>query len=217
MKRLRLVNLVSVAGFFTLGACVQMNRSQESGYASKTSNVVSTYSLVESSRDDSESTRLAYELGFDPATLSAEEAAQVENRKKLRELEKGLRSRQEQEQYSKVLPWLKDDQEKIELLKIPSLEGRQAWINRNNIWSRARLPANRMKELIDSQDISVGMPMEYVRRAWGDPVLVEVSGNPVYKNERWKYIRNVPGADGFHQQKRFVYFEGGRVVGWDTE
>jgi hypothetical protein len=202
----------------TLGACAQFQRSMNSGYASRTPKVVTTYSSTENFRgNDSETTRMAYEMGFNPSNMSGEEALQVQQRRQLRDLEKTLESRQAKEQYSKVLPWLKDDSEKIELLNIPSLEGRQAWINRNNIWGRARMPATRMKDLINSQDIAVGMPMEYVRRAWGDPLAIDVSGNPVYKNERWKYMRNVPGSDGFHQQKRFVYFEGGRVVGWDTE
>jgi hypothetical protein len=198
-------------------ACAQIQRSKDSGYTSRAPKVMSSYSTIETPHSDSGTTRIAYELGFNPASLSADELKQVQQRKQLRELEKSLDSRQAKEQYSKVLPWLKDDAEKVEMLALPSIEGRQEWINRNNIWSRARVPVARMKELIDSQDISVGMPMEYVRRAWGDPVSVESSGNPVYKNERWRYLRNVPGSDGFHQQKRFVYFEGGRVVGWDTE
>lgn len=202
---------------WTLVACAQFNRSVDSGYASRKPKVVTTYSSTETPRSDSDNTRVAYEMGFNPATMSAEEAQEVEQRKQLKDLEKGMNSQKAKEQYSKVLPWLQTDTEKIEFLSIPSLEGRQAWINRKNIWGRARVPAARMKELIDSQDIAVGMPMEYVRRAWGDPIAVEVSGNPVYKNERWRYSRSVPGSDGFHQQKRFVYFEGGRVVGWDTE
>lgn len=200
-----------------LGACAQFQRSMNSGYGSRNPKVINTYSSTETLRSNSDTTRVAYEMGFNPNNMSADEAHQVQQRIQLRDLEKSRDSRQAKEQYSKVLPWLKDDAEKIELLTIPSLEGRQSWINRNNIWSRARVPVARMKELIDSQDIAVGMPMEYVRRAWEDPLAVETSGNPIYKNERWKYMRNVPGSDGFHQQKRFVYFEGGRVVGWDTE
>jgi hypothetical protein len=202
---------------FLMSACAQLQRSMDSGYAAKKPKVVSSYSTVESANVDSDTARVAYELGFNPGNLTADEMHQVQQRKTVKGLEKALDSRQEKEQYSKVLPWLKEDQEKIDFLSIPSIEGRQAWINKNNIWARAKVPVNRMKELIDAQDIAVGMPMEYVKRAWGDPVAVEVSGNPVYKNERWKYMRSVPGSDGFHQQKRFVYFEGGRVTGWDTE
>jgi hypothetical protein len=200
-----------------LSACAGLQRSADSGYPTRPQKVLTTYSAGDNTTGDVETTRMAYEMGFNPVTMSGDEQQQVLQRRKLRELEKTMESKQEKLQYSKVLPWLRNDEEKIELLSIPSLEGRQAWINRNNIWARARVPENRMKELIDSQDISVGMPMEYVKRAWGDPLAVEVSGNPVYKNERWKYSKNVPGSDGFHQQKRSVYFEGGRVVGWETE
>jgi hypothetical protein len=213
MKNFFLLGLLSLG--FT--ACAQFQRSANSGYATRAPKIVNVQNSIESSRMDGDTARIAYELGFNPNNLSSDEFQMVQKRKQLKDLEKSLDSRMEKEQYSKVLPWLKDDEEKVELLSIPSLEGRQSWINRNNIWARAKVPANRMKELIDAQDIAVGMPMEYVRRAWGDPIAVEVSGNPVYKNERWKYMRNVPGSDGFHQQKRFVYFEGGRVVGWDTE
>ncbi|RYZ61386.1 MAG: hypothetical protein EOP09_20005, partial [Proteobacteria bacterium] len=199
----------------TFLACAQFNRSVDSGYSSRTPKVVTTYSATSSPNIDADTSRVAYELGYNPTSLSSEELLAVQKRKQLKGLEKALDSRQEKEQYSKVLPWLKDDEEKIEFLNIPSLEGRQAWINKNDVWARSRVPVNRMKNLIEAQDIAVGMPMEYVKRAWGDPASVDVSGNPVYKNERWKYVRSVPGNDGFHQQKRSVYFEGGRVVGWD--
>lgn len=215
MKRILLAAL-ALSSLATLPGCAVFQRSVDSGYPQR-QKVVTTYSTSGSPRGDTETVRTAYEMGFNPSTMSGEEQHEVERRIQLRALEKTLDSKQERLQYSKVLPWLRSDEEKIEMLSIPSLEGRQAWINRNNVWARARMPENRMKELIDSQDISVGMPMEYVKRAWGDPALVEVSGNPIYKNERWKYIRNVPGSDGFHQQKRSVYFEGGKVVGWETE
>ena len=112
---------------------------------------------------------------------------------------------------------MKNDDEKIEFLSVPTIEGRQQWINRKNIWARAQAPQEDMKGLIEAQDIAVGMPQEYVRRSWGEPLSVEVSGNPIYKNERWKYQRFVSTSQGYRQETRFVYFEGGRVVGWETE
>ena len=132
-------------------------------------------------------------------------------------MERSLSSKKEREQYSKILPWLKNDEEKISFLSIPSIEGRQQWINRNNIWGRSQAPQEEMKELIETQDIAVGMPQDYVRRSWGEPLSVEVSGNPIYKNERWKYQRQVSTSQGFRKETRYVYFEGGRVVGWETE
>ena len=161
--------------------------------------------------------KFAYELGFDPKkTLSEEQKKQIVDRKRLRELERSLDTHKERVQYSKVLPWFKNDLEKIEMLNIPSIEGRQVWINKNKIWSRAK-SLKEFDEVVESADIAVGMPAEYVKKSWGEPDNVETSGNPIYRNERWQYNKQVSTPQGYKNEKRLVYFEGGRVVGWETE
>lgn len=161
--------------------------------------------------------KFAYELGFDPKkTLKDSEIKQITDRKKLRRLERALDSQKERLQYSKVLPWLKGDTEKIEMLSIPTVEGRQVWINKNKIWSRAK-SLEEFDEIVESQDIAIGMPTEYVKKSWGEPDSIEASGNPVYRNERWQYNKQVATPQGYKQERRLVYFEGGRVVGWETE
>ena len=165
---------------------------------------------------DLELQKYAYELGLDIKNLSAEDRQKVADRKTLRQLERGLNSQKERLQYSKVLPWLNDDKEKLSLLSIPSLEGRQAWINKNKIWSRAK-NLQHFDSVVESQDIAIGMPTEYVKKSWGEPNNVESSGNPIYKNERWQYLRQISTPQGYKQERRSVYFEGGRVVGWETE
>lgn len=161
--------------------------------------------------------KYAYEIGLDPRKeLTEDEKLQVEKRKKVRTMERALDSQKERLQYSKILPWLKDDGEKLDFLSIPSIEGRQAWVNRNKIWTRAKALKG-YDEVMESQDIAVGMPADYVRKSWGEPDDVKASGNPIYKNERWKYLKQVSTPQGYRQEKRYVYFEGGRVVGWETE
>ncbi len=161
--------------------------------------------------------KYAYEIGLDPKKeLTEEEKKQIENRKRVRTLERSLDSQKERLQYSKVLPWFKNDDEKLDYLTIPSIEGRQAWINRNKIWTRAK-NLKGFVDVMESQDIAVGMPADYVRKSWGEPTNIEASGNPIYKNERWKYLKQVSTPQGYRQEKRYIYFEGGRVVGWETE
>lgn len=161
--------------------------------------------------------KYAYELGLDPRRkLTDEERARVLERRKLRRLERSLDSQRERVQYSKVLPWLNGDSEKIEMLSIPSIEGRQAWINKNRIWSRVKNLSD-FDDVVEAQDIALGMPADYVRKSWGEPDQVETSGNPIYRNERWQYTRQISTPQGYKQQRRSVYFEGGRVVGWETE
>lgn len=171
-----------------------------------------------SSKYPGDVTKIAYELGFDPrGTLSPQELQSVENRKKVRELERRLDSNREKEQYAKALPVMISDQEQVEFLSIPSVEGRQAWLNKNGILSRVKSPSTEMRDAMESQDIAMQMPMDFVRKAWGEPSAIEVSGNPIYRNERWKYQRYVSTPDGYRSEKRFVYFEGGKVIGWETE
>lgn len=172
---------------------------------------------VELNLDQQDVQKMAYELGLDPKKpLTDNEKAMIADRQRLRELERGLNSTNERLQYSKVLPWLKGDQEKIALLSIPTTEGRQVWINKNKIWSRAK-SLTEFDEVVESQDIALGMPTEYVKKSWGEPDHVETSGNPIYRNERWQYNRQVATPQGYKLEKRLVYFEGGRVVGWETE
>ncbi len=161
--------------------------------------------------------KYAYELGFDPKKeIPNEQKLQILERKKLRELERSLDTQKERLQYSKILPWLASDSEKIEVLSIPSIEGRQVWINKNKIWSRAK-DLKHFDEIVESQDIALGMPQDYVRKSWGEPTQIETSGNSIYKNERWQYLKQVSTPQGYKQESRLVYFEGGRVVGWETE
>lgn len=65
-----------------------------------------------------------------------------------------------------------------------------------------------------ANDIFLGMPMERVKQAWGTPRRVEVAGNPELLNQRWIY------PDGpferFGSNARIIYFERGRVVGWEV-
>ncbi len=172
-------------------------------------------SAVNLTRDELE--KYAYEIGLDPRKeLTEEQKLQVEKRKKLRYHERSLDSQKERVQYSKVLPWLKSDDEKLDYLTIPSIEGRQAWTNQNKIWARAK-ELKGYFDVMESQDIAIGMPGDYVKKAWGDPDNIEASGNPIYKNERWKYLKQVSTPQGYRQERRLVYFEGGRVVGWETE
>lgn len=139
------------------------------------------------------------------------------NKAKIRDFEKRLTTKQEKQMYSKLLPWFIDDEERITFLSQPSFESKQEWIQSSGILSRQNQLGQKYKKTIDNQDIAIGMPNELVKKSWGDPVQVETSGNPLYRNEKWKYIRNVSSSEGFKQERRVVYFENGKVVGWETE
>lgn len=68
-----------------------------------------------------------------------------------------------------------------------------------------------------SGDIYMGMAAEGVRNSWGRPEEVEFAGHPSFGHQRWVYIKEIPTADGYLRQRRIVYFEQNRVVGWETQ
>ena len=142
---------------------------------------------------------------------------EANNKQKIRELEKRLLTKQEKQMYSRLLPWFQDDEEKIAFLSQSSFEARQGWVQQSGILNRQTLVNSKYKKLIENQDIAIGMPNDLVKKSWGDPLQIEVSGNPLFKNEKWRYSRSVSSAEGFRQEKRIVYFENGKVVGWETE
>lgn len=136
---------------------------------------------------------------------------------RLKTLENRISSKKELEQYSKALPYMKSADERIEFLQLEGFEERQEWLRTENFPSRPNVAEDDMKEMVTAQDISLGMPSNLVKRSWGDPDSVEVSGNPQFKNERWRYDTYVSTPDGYRMEKKFVYFEGGKVVGWEVD
>lgn len=176
-------------------SCAQMSRSRESGY--------------------SEGRRSSTVKRTSPAPVQEQAPPSVKSR--LKQLENSLSTKKETEQYSKALPWFHNEQERIQFLSLPGFEARQKWLSERDFNSRIHQVQSEMKELVEAQDIAVGMPQNLVRQSWGDPDNIEVSGNPQFKNERWRYNRYVSTQDGYKSERRTVYFEGGKVVAWELD
>jgi len=182
-------------------ACTVLQRSKESGYGS-------------SAAATTESTINRIQINFDK---SANASNQNSDKVKLKKLENSLTSEKELEQYSKALPYFNSEKEKIDFLSLEDYEAKQSWLNNNKFFKRSLKAKNSFQNIIASQDIAIGMPISLVKKSWGDPQSVEISGNEKLRNERWKYLKYVSTPDGFKLEKKIVYFEGGRVVGWEQE
>ena len=72
------------------------------------------------------------------------------------------------------------------------------------------------RDIASSDALRLGMNKKNVKRNLGLPKHVEVAGNPKYGNERWVYEKAVPTMDGYYKEFKVIYFEGGRLVGWET-
>jgi hypothetical protein len=195
--------LVNITVLLLVGGCSVLGRHTDSGYAQpKPSGKVIRSNGQKTSQDIYSSSR---------------RSAPLSDQRRLQSLENTLNTRKEVEQYSKMLPWFKDDQERIEFLSQGNFEDKQRWLNEQNFLSRPQQIMGDMKELVEAQDITLGMPQTLVKKSWGDPDVIEVSGNPQFRNERWRYNKYISTSDGYKSEKKVVYFEGGKVVGWELE
>ena len=186
---------------FLLLSCSSFERSPESGYA----------------KASTHSTQSGWKKKSSENSILKDDAVITDQKLRLKQLENSLSGKRELEQYSKSLPWFNNTQEKIEFLEIGNYEKRQEWLKDQDFPSRAKRIAMQMQEVVDAQDIVVGMPEALVKKSWGEPVDVEVSGSPLFHNQKWRYQKFVSSPDGYKSERKSVYFEGGKVVGWEVE
>ncbi len=83
--------------------------------------------------------------------------------------------------------------------------------------SRPEEVQERVDRAIAHSDLLLGMSMAEVRDAWGAPVETENAGLARNGNERWIYRSGLSGRNGLKGETRAVYFESGRVSGWQSE
>lgn len=156
------------------------------------------------------------ELGLPMGHLSPYERSRLQERMHLKELEDRMSSRSEKAQYYQIKSSLRNDGERIQYLLLGSRETKARWLTARGL-NRQDMHSEDVVRVIEAKDIAMGMSQSAVRESWGDPDVTEVAGDPVYGYERWRYQRIVSGNDGYQKELRSVYFEGGRVVGWETQ
>jgi hypothetical protein len=199
--------------FLLFGGCATVSRSKHSGYSG---------SNTESSRTpDFKSERLdavAIAMGFDdPSTLSSDQLAAVRTRDELIRTEHALEGRRERDQYFHNKPYMRSDRDRLAFLELETFEERNRWLEARKISGSATPHSPQAQAIIDQNDIAIGMTKQAVRDSWGEPESVDVAGNPLYGNERWLYKEQTTSTDGYRTEKRLVYFEAGRVAGWDKQ
>lgn len=193
-----------------LSGCGSMQRSYDSGYAYHDEELVSSKSRRSIAREDA-----AEQLGFTSRELSDNESRAVQDRALLNKVEKEIEGKREREQYYRNKPHFRSDRERVEFLKLDSFEARSRYLSARGIDGGDTQNPPEIQALIDVNDITLGMSKDAVKASWGEPEQVEVAGNPIYGNERWHYSEQLPSAEGYLTENRLVYFEGGRVAGWE--
>ena len=218
MERVWILSFILIASA-GLTACSTLERSGSSGYSAENS-TESFNSLEEfySTRHREKAKQARAQLGYESAqTLSESEASMVRARMELVQLERGLAYEAEKKQYFSYKPYFKNDFERIQFLQLPNREARERWAQNRGLKTEETQFDNLTQSLIEKNDIAKGMSRNAVIQSWGSPDFEEYAGNPIYGNERWVYNKQVSTDEGYKQERRLVYFEAGRVVGWETE
>jgi hypothetical protein len=195
-----------------LGGCASMHRSQASGYDAFSRGGPG----LRRDRKSYDREQSANELGLNQeSNLSGDDVSAVDTRTRLRKAEAMLEGKREREQYFKNKPYIRNDRDRLQFLALDNFEDRGKWLTAHGVFGTDTPNAPEIQALIDINDLTTGMTKQAVKDSWGEPELVEVAGNPLYGNERWAYSEQLPSSEGFQTEKRIVYFEGGRVIGWE--
>lgn len=157
------------------------------------------------------------ELGLLGMTLTEDQQEVVKRRMYLKQLERSLKTNSERSQYYFYRPLLLGDSQKIAFLRQPTLEKRERWAQRRRIDPNKKSFSPQEKQAIDTNDIILGMSKKAVEESWGEPQSIEIAGSPLFGNERWYYSDYISSPDGYLLEKKLIYFEGGRVVGWEKQ
>jgi len=133
--------------------------------------------------------------------------------KELRDKESTL-SPYQQSLYRVAEQFLETPSEKIYFLNLSDTEKLEYLDARNFRSYRANTKVQGARELASLQPVygktlNMGMSKDDVINSWGRPSRVDIAGNPANQNERWAFYGN--GA------VRYIYFEGGRVEGWNVQ
>lgn len=214
MKRTssRVMRLALMIGALSIMACGTIQRSADSGYAFRADQGVGR------DRRGLEREAVIGELGYKSADdISGDQRDAIALRLVLKRAERDIEGKREREQYYKNKPYIQNDHERLEFLRLRSYEHREQWLANRGIQGSSTKHPTEIQELIDINDITTGMTRQAVRDSWGEPEAVEVAGNPLYGNERWSYSEQIGSSEGFQTERRTIYFEQGRVVGWETK
>ncbi len=199
LTRAGLISL-SLSLMILASSCVSVRRFNESG----------NLRTADGDRRDFERQTARDELGAGSSDRA------ITARQYLKRAEKNLDGKSEREQYYKAKPHLKNDLERLQFLELDSTAARDRYLNAKGINGDQISHPFEMQSLVDQNDIAAGMTRQAVKESWGPPDDVEIAGNPLYGNEKWKYSEQVTSSEGYMTEKRTVTFEGGRVVGWET-
>ncbi|MCB9091317.1 MAG: hypothetical protein H6621_10240 [Halobacteriovoraceae bacterium] len=116
---------------------------------------------------------------------------------------------EEYEFYSMYSDKFESESERIYFLTLPSYEQKVEYLQIKGIVDNPVYNNTEKKLAVDYLEIVPGMSKDQVMAVMGNPRRVDYAGDPTDQNERWGYATTDQGVT------RYIYFESGRVEGWE--
>lgn len=199
-------------------SCSSLERSRDSGYYQDSGSSLNSTKQFYSEKYQHEWSKSKADLGLKSSRpLSESEQVNIEKHMRLNRLESQLDTKREKEQYYSLKPYLPTEDHKIYFLQLPNVEARNRWAITNGFTESTTKYTPREIAAIENNDIIKGMTKKGVIESWGEPDSIEVSGDPLYGNERWLYLKYISSPEGYSKENRVLYFNSGRVSGWRRE
>lgn len=120
-----------------------------------------------------------------------------------------LENRATEEEYSDYLKYsrhLETLSEKIYYLRLPMRE-RRAYMRARGVGAKRTIAGYQV--YTPQNGLFMGMGKQEVTQKMGEPIAIDVAGNPTEENERWAFRQN--------GKIRYIFFEKGKVQGWSDQ
>lgn len=207
--------LLIVAFFMGLSSCANLTRrSENSGYAGSVFDSAPAYSSNNSKKSKLED-ETREELNIYGNDLNDKQEDAVIMRMRLKEAESNIQTKKDRKLYYHFYSYFNSDRERLNFLNLGDYELKERYLRQRGYYDKEKITSPDTASAIEAQDIILGMTPHHVIESWGDPEVREVAGSVDRGNERWKYSKFIPQADGFEKEVRVIYFEHGRVIGWE--
>ncbi len=205
--------MLLVVFFMGLSSCSHLlQRSENSGYAGTS---YSQPPLIRNGKRAKIEAETRDELNLYGRSLNDNQQDRLDKRMDLKDAEHMIATKKERALYYHFYSYFGSDKERLYFLNLPDYETKNRFLISRGYYDKEKVTSPETAAAIESQDIILGMTPTHVMESWGDPDVKEFAGNSMRGNERWKYSKFIPQADGFEKEVRVIYFEHGRVVGWE--
>lgn len=209
--------LIILSLSFIFIACGHIQRHTKSGYYDYADGGYIAKDHFEA-KQNHEYNLAKHQIGLgNKSNLTEAQHQRVLEQLQLQKLESQLTTKRQKRLYYDNKPYMSKAQ-MIQFLSLDTEAQRKSYLMSQQIQApQMENYSAEITELIEGNELALGMTKDMVKQSWGEPDLIEYAGNPIYQNEKWSYKTTSPSLNGYVHENRVIIFESGRVAGWTKE